>query len=107
VSIPQVAITVTQNRTNSEFDQGSIEATQTHAQLAIPGSITEGYYLIRNVGASNVVHVQTGASGTTGRFATLPASGGIALFPLVAAGAVYVVCESGQTSNIAYTILSN
>lgn len=106
VVLPRVQDSVSQDRTNSEYYLGSLLVTSTHAQLAIAGAITEDNIRIRNIGAS-VVHVQTGSSGTTGRFSTLKASGGFCFFPIASGVSIYVVCESGQTSDISFTILSD
>ena len=98
--------TGTQSRTNPQSAAGSITASSTSTQLQIVGTVTEDLILVKNDGDTNVVHVQTGSSGSTGRFATIKAGGGMFL-PVASGVSYYVICESGQTTVVSFTILSD
>lgn len=99
-------VTGNQSRTNPEYYQGAILASATHVQLAITGTITEDTFVVKNEGDTNVVHLQTSNSGSTGRFATIK-PGGLTVVQAASATSYYAVCESGQSSVISVTILSD
>lgn len=94
------------SRSNPQAAQGSFTASSTSTQLQILGTVTEDVILVKNDGDTNVVHLQTGSSGTTGRFCTLSA-GGIALIQASSGNSYYAICETGQTTTVTFTALSN
>jgi len=106
VTVAPPRISVTQDRTNSEYYSGSLVVTDVHAQLALPGAIVEGVFQISNKGA-NPIYVQTSNSGSTGRFSTLVANGIPLILPATSGVSYYVVCGTSLTSDADFTILSD
>lgn len=94
------------SRSNPQAAQGSFTASSTSTQIQIIGTVTEDIIMVKNDGDTNVVHIQTGSSGTTGRFSTIPA-GGLTYIHAASGVSYYAICETGQTTTVTFSALSN
>lgn len=107
VSIPRVDYTTPHNRSNTGANIGTLLASDTATQLQITGTVTEDVFSIRNVGPTNDCYVQTGSSGSTGRFAILKPGGAPCVFAVASGVSIYVICGTSLTTDVSFVVLSN